>query len=222
MGGNQPIMPETDTAIFVSCLTVRFGDKIPFRDFSLKVASGERVVITGESGRGKSTLLKCLLGFTVPETGVIRIGGTALNGQTVWRLRSRLAYVPQEPELGEGALRQWFERPFSFKTNAHLKGNLSRLPEFLEALSLPASLLDADVETLSGGEKQRAALIAALLLNREILLLDEPTSALDRKNSRGMVDLLRTLKDVTLLAISHDTELLTLADRIVPFPEAGA
>ncbi len=208
----------TESAIKISGLTVQFGDKVPFQDFSLEVAPGERVILTGESGLGKSTLLKCLLGFTVPKSGDIFIDGTLLNGETVWHLRSRMAYVPQEPELGEGTLRQWFEEPFTFKANAHLKENLSRLPELFERLSLSNDLLDAGVETLSGGEKQRAALIAALLLDREILLLDEPTSALDQKNSLAVATLLRSLNGITILGISHDTDFLTLADRVIPFP----
>ena len=211
----------TEPVIKISGLTVRFGDKVPFRDFSLEVSPGERVILTGESGLGKSTLLKCLMGFTIPASGEILIGGTPLNGETVWHLRSQMAYVPQEPELGEGTLRQWFEEPFTFKANTHLKGNLSRLPELLDRLFLSQDLLNAGVETLSGGEKQRAALIAALLLDRKILLLDEPTSALDPKNSLAVADLLRSRNGLTILGISHDSDFLTLADRVLPFPAKG-
>ncbi len=214
MSRNEPI-------IRISRLTARFGDKVPFREFSLEVASGERVILTGESGRGKSTLLKCLLGFTIPESGEILIDGLPVNGETIWRIRTRLAYVPQEPELGEGTLRQWFEQPFTFKANAHLKENLSRLPELLDCFSLSPAVLNAAVDTLSGGEKQRAALISALLLDRKILLLDEPTSALDQKNSLAVTSLLRSLDGVTILGISHDNNFLTLADRLIPFPAVG-
>ncbi len=214
-------MSKNDPLILISRLTVRFGNKVPFRNFSLEIAPGERVILTGESGLGKSTLLKCLLGFTIPESGEIFIDGLPVSGETVWRIRTRLAYVPQEPELGEGILRQWFEQSFTFKANAHLKGNLSRLPELFDRLSLSPALLDAAVDTLSGGEKQRAALIAALLLDRKILLLDEPTSALDKKNSLAVTSLLRSLDGATILGISHDTNFLTLADRLIPFPAVG-
>ncbi len=214
-------MPTSDPAIKISRLTVQFGDKVPFRDFSLEVRTGERVILTGDSGLGKSTLLKSLLGFTPPTSGEIFIHGIPVNGETVWHLRSRVAYVPQEPELGEGTLRQWFEQPFTYKANTHLKGNLSRLPELLDCLSLPLTALDTEVETLSGGEKQRAALIAALLLDREILLLDEPTSALDQKNSLAVVSLLQSVTGTTILGVSHDTAFLTVADRVIPFPTMG-
>jgi putative ABC transport system ATP-binding protein len=200
---------------------VRFGETTPIRDLSFQVERGERVVITGESGRGKSTLLKCLLGLTIPESGEILVDGTPLNGETVWSLRRLIAYLPQEPELGEGTLQQWLEHPFTFKANAHLKGNLSKIPELLNSLLLPSSLLDADVATLSGGEKQRAALIAALLLDREVLLLDEPSSALDDKSGLEVVSLLNSLENKTIIAVSHDEKILRMADRVIPLSPAG-
>jgi putative ABC transport system ATP-binding protein len=210
-----------DPVIKISNLTVRFGDKTLFQDFSLEVASGERVLLTGESGKGKSTLLKCLLGFTIPNEGTILIDGVPMNEESIWRLRTRFAYVPQEPELGDNHLREWFEQPFSYKANAHLKENLVRLPELMARFSLSPSLLDAGIETLSGGEKQRAALIAALLMNRDILLLDEPTSALDKKNSQAVTSYLRSLDGVTILGTSHDHNFSALADRTIPFPPNG-
>ena len=214
-------MSTSDSAIEISNISVGFGEKGLFRNLWLKVAEGERVVITGASGMGKSTLLRCILGFTVPESGEILVKGTPVTGETVWRLRTHMAYVPQEPELGEGTLRQWFEQPFSFKANTHLKGNLKRLPGLLQRLSLPTDLLDADLVTLSGGEKQRVALIAALLLEREILLMDEPTSALDKENSLAVVSLLRSQKGLTILSVSHDPHFLDLADRVIPLPPGG-
>lgn len=198
-----------------------FGGKALFSNLSLEVARGERVVLTGASGIGKSTLLRCILGFTIPESGEILVNGVPVDGETVWRLRTQVAYVPQEPELGEGTLRRWFEQPFSFKANSHLKDNLERLPRLLQRLSLPATLLEAEVARLSGGEKQRVVLISALLLEREVLLLDEPTSALDRENSLAVVSLLRSLEGLTILSISHDSHFLDLADRVIPFPPGG-
>ena len=214
-------MTKNDPLIQVSHLTLRFGEKTPFRNFSLAVSQGERVVLTGESGTGKSTFLKCLLGFAIPDEGEITVDGIPLNDTTVWKLRTRFAYVPQEPELGDGTVREWLERPFTYRANSHLKENLSRLPELMQKLSLLPSLLDAKVETLSGGEKQRVALIGALLLDREILLLDEPTSALDKKNSRAIISLLVSLDMGAIIGVSHDPDLLSFADRVIPFPENG-
>ncbi len=214
-------MSKPEPMVKISRLTVRFGEKTPLKDLSLQVGRGERVVITGDSGRGKSTLLKCLLGLTIPESGEILVDSIPLTGETVWSLRRRMAYLPQEPELGEGTLREWFEHPFTFKANAHLRGNLSKIPGLLNSLHLSPSLLDADVATLSGGEKLRAALIAALLLDREILLLDEPTSALDEKSGLAVVSLLKSLRETTIVAVSHDEKILGMADRVISLSPAG-
>jgi len=170
----------------------------------------------GESGLGKSTLLRCILGF-VPFQGEISVQGIRLSSRTVWEIRQRIAFVPQEPDLGEGNLREWFERPFTFRANAHLKGALKRLPGLLDQFRLPSGLLDKAVSTLSGGEKQRMALIAALLLERKILLMDEPTSALDEANSERVGAYLQSLEETTLLSVSHDGTLLNLFDRVIDF-----
>ena len=207
-------------AISIKNLTVVFQGKKVLKDFSLAISAGERVVVTGESGLGKSTLLRCILGF-VPCQGEISVQGIPLSSQTVWKIRHRLAFVPQEPELGEGTLREWLERPFTFRANAHLKGNLKQLPGFLDQLHLPSGLLDKAISTLSGGEKQRIALIAALLLERKILLMDEPTSALDEANSERVGAFLQSLEETTILSVSHDGALLSLFDRRINLPHEG-
>jgi len=204
-------------AIAIKNLTVAFQGKKILKDFSLNISAGERVVVTGESGLGKSTLLRCILGF-VPCQGEISVQGIPLSSQTIWEIRHRLAFVPQEPELGEGILREWLERPFTFRANTHLKGNLKQLQDFLDRFHLPSGLLDKAISTLSGGEKQRMALIAALLLERKILLMDEPTSALDATNSERVGAYLQSLENTTILSVSHDGALLNLFDRAINLP----
>ncbi|MBW2303213.1 MAG: ABC transporter ATP-binding protein [Deltaproteobacteria bacterium] len=214
-------MPDTVPAIRIQDVTVRFQGKTILARFSLDVGRGEKVVLSGESGIGKSTLLRCLLGFVIPQEGRIFISGEPLTADTVWRLRRLIAYVPQEPDLGDGLLREWLEKPFSYRGNAHLKENLKRIPEFLERFSLSPELLDKETGSLSGGEKQRVAMITAILLGRKIFLLDEPTSALDEKNGRRVLETFRTIPDATILVISHDPLWLELADRTVELGRGG-
>jgi len=196
-------------------VTVRFDGKTVLEKFSLLVARGEKVVLTGPSGRGKSTVLRSILGFVVPESGTIRILGQPLSPGAIWRLRTMIGYVPQEPDLGSGSVRHWLERPFSYRANKELKKNLAKLPEMFHQFLLPLDLLEKDVETLSGGEKQRVAIVLALLLQRPILLLDEPTSALDEASRRKLTELLCSSSDLTVLIVSHEPELLRAADREV-------
>ncbi len=181
----------------------------------MQVNSGEKVVIGGRSGIGKSTVFQCLMGFVVPETGRILINGQLLTPESVWILRTMMAYVPQEPDLGSGSLRQWLEAPFDFKANTNIRKNLERLPELFDRFLLSFDLLDSDASRLSGGEKQRVAIISAILLDRKIFLLDEPTSALDKFAGKAVLDFFNTIPHHTILAISHDPAVRDIADRVV-------
>lgn len=211
----------TAAAIEVDDLTVSFNGKSVLDGFSAKIECGERVALAGKSGSGKSTVLRCILGFVVPEKGRVRVEGVELTGESVWQLRTRVAYVAQEPDLGFDSVKSTLEQPFSYKANEHLRENLSRIPELLEHLLLPKDLLEKEMTDLSGGEKQRIALISALLLDREILLLDEASSALDEDARNAMSALLKAKDGLTVLSISHDKEWAAFSDRSIELPGRG-
>ena len=206
---------ERPAAIEIDDLTVRFDNRSILERFSMRIEPGEKVHLEGRSGSGKSTLLRSVLGFVAPEEGAIRIEGELLSGRSAWALRRRLVYVPQEPNLGTGSVAEVFERPFHYHANAHLKSNLKRVKELMDRFLLSRDLLDKDVTTISGGEKQRVALITGVLLGRKILLLDEPTSALGKAGKMAVADYLRCCGDVTVLFAAHDAEALGSADRVV-------
>jgi putative ABC transport system ATP-binding protein len=210
-------------AIEVDRLSLAFGPRTVLRDFSMRVEDGETIVLAGPSGCGKSSVLACVLGFAVPSAGGIRICGAPLDPASAWRLRRSMALVQQEPDLGERTAQEWLEEPFAFAANARLRASLDKLPDILARLRLQPAILGQKGPQLSGGEKQRIALVSALLLDRPILLLDEPASALDSDSRRAVHDCLASLKDTTLLMVSHDDATsLRFADRIVqlaPAPE---
>ena len=209
-------------AIEIENLTVEFHEETIFSQLNMVLLPGKKLTLVGKSGSGKSTLLHCLLGFVAPRSGTIRIFGEELNEGSAWRLRKFMTYVAQEPELGEGKIRDVLERPFNYKTNRHLQENLSRIPSLMQKLELPKSLLDKEPTTLSGGEKQRFALISALLLDRKILLLDEPSSALDKTSKDMVIDLLKSQQELTILSVSHDKDWLSLSDGVFEFPHKTA
>ncbi|MGE4343107.1 MAG: ATP-binding cassette domain-containing protein [Geoalkalibacter sp.] len=202
-------------AIDIDRLSVQVGGQRVLSNLSLRLAKGHKATLVGPSGSGKSTLLLALLGFVAPIEGTIRIFEEELTASSVWQLRTRMAYVSQEPELGEGTVRQILNHPLTFKNNRHLHDNIERAPELMEKLYLPGYLLDKDITSLSGGEKQRVALISALLLEREILLLDEASSALDQSARQAAIDLLKSRKDLTLLSVTHDREWIEAADDLI-------
>lgn len=205
-------------ALEIDRLTVRLDGQLVLRDFSLALEPGRKALLTGPSGCGKSTVLRCVLGFVVPETGSIRIAGQPLTAESVWRLRRHIAYVGQEPDLGTGIVREILERPFHYHANVALRDNLSRVPELFDEFGLARAFLDKEIGDLSGGEKQRVALVSALLLDREIFLLDEVTSALDRASKQAVADYFESRSDIAALFVAHDPEWFSFANPILQMP----
>lgn len=209
------------SAIEIDNLSVRLGGKLVLSEFSLKVVPSEKVMITGRSGSGKTTLLRCILGFILPNEGHIRIQGEPLTSRSVWKLRTYLAYVAQEPDLGSGTVREILERLFLYRINAPKRGNLSRMPDLMETFRLPSKLLDSDISTLSGGEKQRVAIISADLLDRNIFLLDEASSAQDKVGKQAIADFFCSRRYLTVLSVSHNPDEYPFCGRIVDLHGGG-
>jgi len=195
--------------------TVRFAGRTVLDGFSMSLRPGAKALLTGPSGSGKSTVLRCLLGFVTPEAGSVRIQGQAMTAETVWSLRRHIAYVGQEPDLGSGTASEILERPFGYRANAGLKGNLQRVPALFRQFGLDLDLLEKEMGDLSGGEKQRVALIGALLLDRPIFLLDEVTSALDPASRGTVVDYFRARDDITALFVAHDSDVFSFVDQVI-------
>ena len=207
--------------IEVRDLTVTFGDAPLFEGLSFSIAPGEHVVLTGPSGTGKSTVLRCLLGFVEPTRGEITMCGEALTPHSVWRIRSQMAFVPQEADLGQGTAREFIDSPFQYRVNIPKVANRERLPELLQAVGLNDALLSSEIGSLSGGEKQRIALVSALLLDQPILLLDEVTSALDKDNAARVHRLLASLKDKTIIGVVHEENGMPFATRQIAIRKGG-
>jgi putative ABC transport system ATP-binding protein len=180
--------------------------------FSLE--AGDKVRIEGRSGCGKTTLLHCLLGFVRPLAGQITIYDQRLSPETFGSIRSRMAYVIQEPDLGTGTVKDTILRPFAYKINAHLHPTDRAILHLCDHFFLSKTLLAQDVTTLSGGQKQRVALITAILLKRDIILLDEPTSALDAISKVAVSEHFYHT-DQTVLWVSHDTTAFDRADHVI-------
>lgn len=172
---------------------------------NLVVRPGEKAVVLGPSGCGKSSLFKCVVGALPLSGGAIAIDGMALNAQTVGAIRSRIAYIGQEPVLGAERVREALLLPFSFKAHRRKRPSEQEVVGQIERLRLSADILEKPCTRISGGEKQRIAIARALLLGKSIFLADEITSALDPASREAVVaELFRP--GITLLSISHDPE----------------
>jgi ATP-binding cassette subfamily C protein CydD len=186
---------------------------------SAAISPGERVVLTGASGAGKSSLLALLLRFTEPTTGRITVGGTDLATIPVSSWRQQIAWVPQHPYLFAGTIAD----NIALGAPAATAGALARAARLAGAEQFIASLpggFDARLcergLTLSAGQRQRIALARAFLRNAPIVLLDEPTAHLDPATASAILDVIDTLMaGRTVLMISHHQHPQIRADRIL-------
>ncbi|MDH6435819.1 ATP-binding cassette subfamily C protein CydCD [Streptomyces sp. SAI-144] len=195
-------------------------------DVSFEVAPGETVALVGPSGAGKSTLLNVLLGFVRPAEGRVRIGGADLAEVDLEEWRSRIAWVPQRPQLFAGTIAENVRLARSDADEAAVRralGDAGAL-EFIDALPLGAdTVLGEDGAGLSAGQRQRLALARAFLADRPVLLLDEPTAALDGATEAEVVAAVRRLAaGRTVLLVVHRPALLGVADRVVRLAEPAA
>ena len=186
-------------------VTKQFTEQFVLQDFNLEIQKGEKIMITGRSGIGKTTIFRLLLGFVKPDKGEILYEDEALNDKSIWDFRKRIVYISQDLNIGTGKVRQLFEDTLSLKANIAIKTeSLNKVNELLIQFELKEAILNMDLEALSGGEKQRIAIINGLLLQRDIYLLDEITSALDKSLKKKVIDFFYLNTDFTVLSISHD------------------
>ncbi|MBN9433313.1 MAG: ABC transporter ATP-binding protein [Bosea sp.] len=195
------------------------------RDVSLEIAPGEVVGLIGESGCGKTTLGRCIVGLERPDSGDVVVGGTdftALSGRDKRSFRRSVQVVFQKPEtslnprmtvgrfVGEALAN------FDIVRRAARRERLERLAGLV---GLHAGALDRYPHQLSGGERQRVAIMRALASEPQVIVLDEPTSALDVS---VQAQVLRTLKALqaelrtAMLFISHDVAVIRyVASRVL-------
>jgi peptide/nickel transport system ATP-binding protein len=191
---------------------------------SLTIGQGEVLGLVGETGCGKSTIARLLVGMTPPDRGEINIAGierTRLTGGELQAMRRRVQLVFQDPH---GALdpRMRIVKSLEAPLIAHGIGDAAerarRIDAMLDEVGLDASFRDRLPRECSGGQLQRIVIARALLLEPEFLICDEPTSALDASMRAQILNLLAELKRrlrLTLLMISHDLRVVRfVSDRI--------
>lgn len=203
-------------------LCAGFGNKEILHRLELMIPAHQITAVVGQSGCGKTTLLKTMNRILEEEGGYIQ-GKILLDGQDVMKLsketlRKRVGIVFQQPV----AFPLSIERNLSYVLKYHEKLNKEqlrrRIAEMLEKARLYDEVqghLSMAAEKLSGGQKQRLAIARTLCVDPEILLLDEPCSALDMKNTIAIEETLMSLKDqYTIVIVTHN---MAQAQRIADF-----
>ncbi|KPK64557.1 hypothetical protein AMJ83_02320 [candidate division WOR_3 bacterium SM23_42] len=189
-------------------VSVKFNDEFLFENLDFELRRGDKLLVYGKSGEGKTTIIRLILGFECPHGGSIFFEGHRLGRKTVWYVRTKISYVSQNLDIGDGPVRGLINRVMAFKANANIKPSNAELSDWLKFLRLKESILREHFERLSGGEKQRIAILIALLLKRDVFLLDEVTSALDSELKGKMIDYFTSRSDATVIVISHDKDWL--------------
>ena len=198
-------------------LCVRRGRRPILHDVALVAEAGETITIVGPNGAGKTTLLLSLLGLLPRQAGRIALDAVPIEKLSRRQIARHIAYVPQ---LYEGFLGFRVRDIIAGGRYAHvdpldpLGGNDQKAIDAAIERCDVRGLLDRTADTLSGGERQKVWLAAALAQESPALFLDEPTNSLDPKHQAELIRLLRELSQAgkTLIVVCHDLNLPAMLD----------
>ncbi len=186
---------------------------------SFRIKPGEHVAIIGRVGSGKTTIEKLILGLYRPSSGAVLVDGVDVRQLDPAELRRHIGYVPQDPMLFYGSLREnvAYGRPHAEDAEILRATTIAGLSEFVNAHPQGFDMMVSERgESLSGGQRQSVAIARAVIHDPPILLLDEPTASMDHTTEE---EIKRNLKEYgqgkTMLIITHRTPLMALTDRII-------
>jgi ATP-binding cassette subfamily C protein LapB len=190
---------------------------------SLRIRAGEKVVILGRVGSGKTTLQRLLLGLYAPGKGTITVDGIDLRQIDPADLRRNVGYVAQDPLLFYGSLREniTIASPYADDASVIAAAEVAGLAAFINSHPQGYAMsIGERGETLSGGQRQGVAIARAALLDPPILLLDEPTGSMDSGSESQFKERLRVFgQDKTVVIVTHRSSLLDLATRVIVLDE---
>jgi iron complex transport system ATP-binding protein len=200
-----------DPRLDIDALCCSIAGTAILSDISFGVHAGDMWSILGPNGAGKSTLLKCLMRIQAGWTGRVRLDGAPLESYSQRQLARRLAYVPQaggdqHPPYTVREFVRMGRYPYAGRFGSSSPGDNEAVDAAMRQVSVER-FAERTLEHLSGGERQKVYIAAALAQGSDILLLDEPTAFLDYRHQAEVFALLRTINremGTTVVTVTHD------------------
>ncbi len=219
----ETLLEQQESLVEVQNLHVRFGAQKVLRSINLKIPAGQTLVLLGESGCGKTVLMKSIIGLVKPTSGRIMFDGEnlqELSDRELNYLRLRFGFVFQNAALFDSMT---IGQNVSFPLRQHGRFTDSQIGEMvlsrLSEVGLPDNVVRKKPAELSGGMRKRVGLARALIMNPEMIMYDEPTTGLDPIMSDVINELImrtRRRNPVTSIVVTHDMNTAKkVADRVV-------
>ncbi len=212
----QEVLEDPVEKIDINIDSYSWGSKVVLNNIKFSIYKGDRILIKGESGKGKSTLLKLIMNFYTIENGSININNENISNITKNSLYKKFLELPQEPFIFEGTIKENLTLGDDFSNkDLELIAAVTCIDDFVYEKGWNYKLNESG-SNLSGGQKQRLALARVLLRNPSILILDEATSALDSNTETRLLNNLDgylSKNGISLIAVSHNNQIARLCNK---------
>ena len=213
-------------AILINHLNFSYGKKNVLNDVSFSIGSGECVAIVGNTGVGKSTLIKLISGLLSSDEGTVYIDGIDVmdRASDLRKIRSKIGLVFQYPEQQLFAKNVYEDVVFGPRNMGISEVEAEkRAYEAINLMGLTDDVYDMPLSKLSGGQKRRVAMAGVLAMKPKYLILDEPLAGLDPEGRHKMLEIIKSLHEeagITIVMVSHDIESVAeYADRVIALDE---
>jgi len=198
----------------VKNLFYQVGETKILKNINLDIEQGKYLTIVGPSGSGKSTLMRILASMISATSGEVLFHGQDITTFEPTEFRQKVSYAFQQPTLFGKTVRDNLAFPFEVRKQEF---DENKVIDYLEMVNLGEDYIDKSVNDVSGGEKQRIALLRNLLFQPEVLITDEVTTGLDTENKEIVHQMLNEFnqRGLTILRVTHDeSEIEESADKI--------
>ncbi|MCC3718111.1 iron ABC transporter ATP-binding protein FetA [Rouxiella badensis] len=215
-------MSSSEILLRLQDVSFSLNNQVLLRPTSLELLPGEFTLLTGPSGSGKSTLLKIVASLQNPTRGTVYFEGKDIRTLKPESYRQQVSYCFQTPVLFGQTVHDNLSLPYQIRGK---KVDKSAMADWLERVNLSRSLLEKNVQELSGGEKQRVSLLRNLQFLPKVLLLDEITSALDEENKQNVNAIIAEQvkqQRLSVIWVTHDSNEIRHAQRVITLTREAA